>query len=158
VSLKERIQTELTAARRSGDVLRRDVLGMVHSAVYNAEKAKLEPLTDDETEAVLAREVSQRRDSVTAFRKGGREDLATREEAELAILAEFFPPLSEERLQDLVQQGIAETGAKSAREMRTVMDWLRPMTAGRADGKHVSELVAAALARADLAGHDRAAG
>jgi uncharacterized protein YqeY len=158
VSLKERIQTDLTAARRSGDTLRRDVLGMVHSALYNAEKEKLQPLTEEETEAVLAREVSQRRDSVAAFRKGRREDLATREEAELAILAEFFQQLTDDQLRDLVRLGISETGAKSPREMRAVMDWLRPRTAGRADGKRVSELVAQALAKADLADHDRAAG
>jgi uncharacterized protein YqeY len=158
VSLKERIQTELTAARRSRDPLRRDVLGMAHSALYNAEKAKLEPLTEDEVEVILAREISMRRDSVAAFRKGGREDLATREEAEVAILAEFFPPLDDERLRTLVAEAVTATGAKSPREMRVVMDWLRPRTAGRADGKRVGELVAQALAKADLADHDRAGG
>jgi hypothetical protein len=154
VSLRDRIQTDLTAARRSGDVLRRDVLGMVHSAVYNAEKAKLEPLTADEVEAVVAREITTRRESVEAFRKGGREDLATREEAELAILAEFVPPLDDDQLGDLVDEAIRETGAGSARDMRAVMDWLRPRTAGRADGKRVAGVVGQALARADVTAHE----
>jgi uncharacterized protein len=127
---------------------------MVHSALYNAEKAKLEPLTEDEVEAVLAREITTRRESVEAFRKGGREDLATREEAELAILAEFMPPLDDDRLRDLVGQAIKETGANSARDMRTVMDWLRPRTAGRADGKRVAGVVGQALARADVTAHE----
>jgi uncharacterized protein len=156
VSLRDRIQTEFTAARRSGDALRRDVLGMVHSAVYNAEKAKLEPLSEDEVEAVLARELITRRESVEAFRKGGREELATREEAEIAILAEFMPPLDDERLKELVDQAVGETGATSARDMRAVMDWLRPRTAGRAEGKRVAAVVAQALARADVASHEAA--
>jgi uncharacterized protein YqeY len=159
VSLKERIQTELTASMRSGEALRRDVLRMVTSAAYNLEKRQQKPLSDDDLVGVLGREVKTRRESVEAFRKGGREDLATKEEAEIAIIQEFLPQaLSEDELRSLVDEAIAATGASSARDMGKAMGWLAPRTRGRADGKHVSELVAAALARADLAGHDRAAG
>jgi len=77
------MQTELTTAMRSGDVLRRDTLRMAQSAVYNREKAQRRPLSDDEVLTVLAREVKTRRESVEAFRSGGREDLAAREEAEI---------------------------------------------------------------------------
>jgi uncharacterized protein len=159
VSLKERIQTELTAAMRSGDTLRRDVLRMATNSAYNLEKRQGKPLSDDELLQVLSREVKTRRESVEAFRKGGREDLATKEEAEIAILQEYLPQaLSEEELRSLVDEAITSTGASSARDMGKAMGWLAPRTRGRADGKHVSELVAQALARADLAGHDRAAG
>jgi uncharacterized protein YqeY len=159
VSLKERIQMELTAAMRSGDSLRRDVLRMVTSSAYNLEKRQQKPLTEDELVGVLGREVKTRRESVEAFRKGGREDLATKEEAEIAIIQEFLPAaFSEDELRSLVDEAIAATGASSARDMGKAMGWLAPRTRGRADGKRVSELVAAALARADLAGHDRAAG
>jgi uncharacterized protein len=159
VSLKEQIQTELTAAMRSGDALRRDVLRMVTSAAYNLEKRQQKPLSDDELLGVLSREVKTRRESVEAFRKGGREELATKEEAEIAIIQEFLPQaLSEEEIRSLVDEAIAATGASSARDMGKAMGWLAPRTRGRADGKHVSELVAQALARADLAGHDRTAG
>jgi uncharacterized protein len=159
VSLKERIQTELTAAMRSGDTLRRDVLRMATNSAYNLEKRQGKPLSDDELLQVLSREVKTRRESVEAFRKGGREDLATKEEAEIAILKEYLPQaLSEEELRSLVDEAITSTGASSARDMGKAMGWLAPRTRGRADGKHVSELVAQALARADLAGHDRAAG
>jgi uncharacterized protein len=159
VSLKQRIQTELTAAMRSGDTLRRDVLRMATNAAYTIEKRQGKPLSDDELLQVLSREVKTRRESVDAFRKGAREDLATKEEAEIAILQEYLPQaLSEDELRSLVDEAIAATGASSARDMGKVMGWLAPRTRGRAEGKHVSELVAADLARADLAGHDRAAG
>jgi uncharacterized protein YqeY len=140
---------------RGGDALRRDVLRMAVSAAYNVEKHQGTPLTDDELVTVLAREVKTRRESVDAFRAGGREDLATKEEAEIAILAEYLPAaLSESDLAALVDQGIDATGATSARDLGKVMGWLSPRTRGRADGKVVSGMVAAALARADLAGHD----
>ena len=140
---------------RAGDALRRDVLRMAVSAAYNVEKRQGTPLTDDEFVTVLAREVKTRRESVDAFRAGGREDLATKEEAEIAILAEYLPAaLSESDLAALVDQGIDATGAASARDLGKVMSWLSPRTRGRADGKVVSGMVAAALARADLAGHD----
>jgi uncharacterized protein len=140
---------------RGGDALRRDVLRMAVSAAYNVEKRQGTPLTDDEFVTVLAREVKTRRESVDAFRAGSREDLATKEEAEIAILAEYLPAaLTESDLAALVDQGIDATGATSARDLGKVMGWLSPRTRGRADGKVVSGMVAAALARADLAGHD----
>jgi uncharacterized protein YqeY len=140
---------------RGGDGLRRDVLRMVASAAYNVEKKQGKPLTDDEYVTVLSREVKTRRESVDAFRAGGREDLASKEEAEIAILGEYLPQaLSEDEIAALVREGIAATGASSARDMGKVMGWLSPRTRGRADGKHVSELVVQALASADLAAHD----
>jgi uncharacterized protein YqeY len=155
--LLERIHADLTASMRSGDALRRDTLRMATSAAYNVEKQNRRPLTDTEVEAVLAREVKTRRESVDAFRRGGRDDLATKEEAEIAILQEYLPDqLSEGELQELVAQAIVETGATSPRDMGRVMGWLSPRTRGRADGRRLSELVARALAGADLAAHDAA--
>jgi uncharacterized protein YqeY len=139
---------------RSGDVLRRDVLRMVQNTVYNTEKSKRVTLGDDEVLAVLTREVKTRRESIDAFRKGGREDLAAKEEAEIAILSDYLPQaLTDDELRALVEQGIAETGATSARDLGKVMGWLSPRIRGRADGKVASGLVAQALARADLAAH-----
>jgi uncharacterized protein YqeY len=140
---------------RGGDSLRRDTLRMVASAAYNVEKRNGHPLTEDEFLAVLSREVKTRRESVEAFRAGGREDLATREEAEIAILSEYLPQaLTEAEIGGLIRDAIAATGAASARDMGKVMGWLAPRTRGRADGKRVSELVVQALASADLAAHD----
>ena len=140
---------------RSGDVLRRDVLRMTQSAAYNIEKRERRELTDEELLAVVTREVKTRRESVEAFRKGGREDLAAKEEAEIGVLQGFLPQqLSDDELRGLIDEGVAATGAASPRDMGKVMGWLSPRTRGRADGRRVSELVAATLAKRDLAAHD----
>jgi uncharacterized protein YqeY len=155
VSLRDRIQADVTAAMRSGDALRRDVLRMAQNAVYAVEKREHREPTDDDVTAILTREVKTRRESVEAFRKGAREDLAAKEEAEIAILTEYLPEqLDDAAIRDLVGEAVVATGASSARDLGKVMGWLSPRTRGRADGRRVSELVAQALARADLAGHD----
>jgi hypothetical protein len=155
VSLQDRIQTDIAAAMRGGDGLRRDVLRMVSSAAYNVEKKQGHPLTDDEYLAVLSREVKTRRESVEAFKAGGRDDLVAKEEAEIAIIGEYLPEaLTDDEVDALIREGITVTGASSARDMGKVMGWLSPRTRGRADGKHVSELVVQALASSDLAAHD----
>jgi uncharacterized protein YqeY len=155
VNLRERLQADTTAAMRSGDVLRRDTLRMAQNAIYNLEKAKRTTLSDDEVLGVLVREVKTRRESVDAFRKGGREDLAAKEEAEIAILQDYLPQaLTEDELRALVDEGVAATGAASARDLGKVMGWLSPRIKGRADGKVVAGLVAQALAAADLSVHD----
>jgi uncharacterized protein YqeY len=155
VTLRERLHDDTTAAMRSGDALRRDVLRMAQNTMYNIEKAKKVTLSEDEVLGVLTREVKTRRESVEAFRSGGREDLAAKEEAEIAILQGYLPDaLTEAEIGALVEEAVAATGASSARDLGKVMGWLSPKTRGRADGKVVSGLVAQALARADLAGHD----
>jgi uncharacterized protein YqeY len=149
VTLKERIHTDVTAAMRSGDVLRRDTLRMAENAIYNAEKRDRRTYSDDEVVAILAREVKTRGESVEAFRGAGREDLASKEEAEIAILQGFLPErLTDAEIADLVDEAIAATGASGARELGKVMGWLAPRTRGRADGKKVSELVGTRLAAA----------
>jgi uncharacterized protein YqeY len=154
VTLRDRLTQDTTAAMRSGDALRRDVLRMVQNTAYNLEKSRKTTLTDDELLAVVTREVKTRRESIDAFRKGGREDLAAKEEAEIAILAEYLPEaLSEDELKALVAQGVQETGASSVRDLGKVMGWLSPRIRGRADGTVASGLVAQALAGADLAAH-----
>ena len=121
---------------RSGDALRRDVLRMVQNAAYAIEKRDRRELTDDDYIAVLSREVKTRRESVEAFRAGGREELATKEEAEIAILSEYLPQqLGDAEIQALIDEAIAATGASSVRDLGKVMGWLSPRTRGRADGK-----------------------
>ena len=155
MTLRERIHDDTTAAMRSGDSLRRDVLRMVQNAIYNIEKAKSVTLSEDEILGVVTKEVKTRRESVEAFRGGGREDLATKEEAEIAILSGYLPQqLTDDELRALVEQGIAATDAASARDMGKVMGWLSPQIRGRADGKVASGLVAAALAKAELVAHE----
>jgi uncharacterized protein len=143
VTLRDRLHTEITAAMRSGDSLRRDTLRMAESAIYNAEKRDRRTYADDDVVAIIGREVKTRRESVEAFRKGGREELATKEESEIAILGEFLPEqLSDDDLQTLVAEAVTATGAASPRDLGRVMGWLAPRTRGRADGRRVSTLVA----------------
>ncbi len=157
MTLRERLQADTTAAMRSGDALRRDVLRMAQNAIYNVEKAKRVTLSDDDVLGILAREVKTRRESIDAFRAGGRDDLAAKEEAEIAVLAGYLPQaLTDDEIRALVDEAVAATGAASARDLGKVMGWLAPRTRGRADGKVVSALVAQALARADLAAHEAA--
>ena len=147
MTLRERIQSDITAAMRSGEALRRDTLRMAESAIYNGEKRDRRAYSDGEVAAVIAREVKTRRESVEAFRTGGREDLATKEEAEIAILAAFLPEqLSEAEISALVAEAVAATGAAGPRDMGKVMGWLVPKTKGRADGRLVSQAASRALA------------
>ena len=153
MSLRDRLDTELTAAMRSQDATRRDSLRMVLAAVQKAEKegARVHDsrytLSDDEMLGLLARELKVRRESLDAFRAGGREDLVAKEEAAISVVSEFMPqPLSEAELTALINQAIAETGATTPRDMGKVMSWLSAKTRGRADGKAVSQLVNQLLA------------
>ena len=149
VTLHDRLRAEVTAAMRSGDALRRDTLRMAQNAIYNAEKRDRRPYADNEVAAILVKEVKTRRESVDAFEKGNRPDLVAKEQAEIAILSEFLPEaLTDAELEALVAQAIAETLASSPRDMGKVMGWLSPRTRGRADGRALSGLVTAALARA----------
>lgn len=155
MSLRDQIQIDIAVAMRGGDSLRRDVLRMAVSAAYNLEKKNQKPLTEDEFLTVLTREVKTRRESVDAFSKAGRQDLADKEQSEIHILAEYLPQaLTQVEIAALIAEAVTATGASSARDLGKVMGWLSPRTRGRADGKVVSAAVAQALAQADLAAHD----
>lgn len=155
MSLRDQVQVDIAVAMRGGDSLRRDVLRMAVSAAYNLEKKNQKPLTEDEFLTVLTREVKTRRESVDAFSKAGRQDLADKEQSEIHILAEYLPQaLTQVEIAALIAEAVTATGASSARDLGKVMGWLSPRTRGRADGKVVSSAVAQALAQADLAAHD----
>ncbi|MEO8468521.1 MAG: GatB/YqeY domain-containing protein [Chloroflexota bacterium] len=157
MTLRDRLRAETTAAMRSGDALRRDTLRLAENAIYNAEKRDRRAYAEDEVAVILAKEVKMRRESIDAFEKGGRPDLAAKEVAEIEILAEFLPQaLTDGELAALVSEGVAATGASSPRDMGKVMGWLSPRTRGRADGRVLSGMVASALATLDLAKHDGA--
>lgn len=147
MTLRERVQSGITTAMRSGDALRRDTLRMAESAIYNAEKRDRRTYSDDEVAAVIAREVKTRRESVEAFTKGGRPDLAEKETAEIGILSDYLPQqLSDDEIRSLVDEAVGATGAAGPKDMGKVMGWLAPRTRGRADGRRVSELVSSRLA------------
>lgn len=154
MTLSSRLQEDLTAAIRDRDELRRDTLRMVIAAVYNAAKSARRDLSDDEVVQVLTREAKTRAESVEAFTAGGRPDAAERERAEIDIIRSYLPDqMDAAELERLVREAVAQSGATSPREMGKVMAALMPRIRGRADGKHVSALVAQELTRRDLDGH-----
>jgi uncharacterized protein YqeY len=124
---------------------------MLKSAIKYREIELMKPLDDAGVLAVIAGEIKRRRDSVEQYRAGKREDLATREEREIATLQAYLPQqLAPAELEAKVAQAVAATGAKGPKDMGAVMKALLPEVQGRADGKVVSELVKRKLA--ELAG------
>jgi len=147
MTLIARIEDELKEAMQERDAERRDALRLILAALRSAEKELQRPLHDDEELQVLQRERKRRAEAAEAFREAGREEQAEGEERELAVLEEFMPaPLSEEELEEIVDDAIAEVGATSMRDIGRVMADVMPQVAGRADGSAVSQLVREKLA------------
>jgi uncharacterized protein len=147
VTLITELEQEVQDAMRAGDAARRDALRLILASLKSAEKELLRPLSEDEELQVLQRERKKRLEAADAFRSGGREEQAEKEEAELDVLEEFMPePLSEEELEQIVDDAIAENGATSMRDMGRVMKDVMPQVAGRADGSAVSQILREKLA------------
>ena len=142
-----RLEEELKQAMVARDETRRDALRLILSSLRSAEKELQRPLHDDEELQVLQRERKRRLEAAEAFRGGGREEQAAGEEQELAVLEEFMPaPLSEDELEEIIDDAIAEVGATSIRDLGRVMADVMPQVSGRADGSVVSQLVREKLA------------
>lgn len=143
MTLQEKIQSHLADAMRSKDQLRLGVLRMMKTAVKNKEIEKMKPLDEGEVIAVMNTLVKQRKDSVEQFRKGGREELAQKEEAEIKIIEEYLPAAaSEGDIRSAVEEAIQETGAASIKDMGKVMKATMARLAGKtADGSRVSQVV-----------------
>jgi uncharacterized protein YqeY len=147
MTLVERVEEELRAARLARDDDRRDALSLILNALRDAQKELQRPLSDDEELQVFQRERKRRLEAAEAFRAGGREERAEDEEYELDVLEEFMPePLSEDELEEIVDDVISEVGATSIRDMGRVMAGVMHQVSGRADGSHVSQLVKEKLA------------
>jgi uncharacterized protein len=147
MTLIAELEEEVKDAMRAGDTSRRDALRLIVSSLKSAEKELLRPLSEEEELQVLQRERKKRLEAAEAFRNAGRDAQAEGEEAELEVLEEFMPePLSEEELERIVDDAIAENGATSLHQMGRVMADVMPQIAGRADGSAVSQLVREKLA------------
>jgi uncharacterized protein YqeY len=147
VTLIQEIESQLTDAMRERDDARRDTLRLILTSLRGAEKELQRPLQEAEELQVLQRERKKRVEAADAFRTAGREEQADKEESELEVLEEFMPePLSEEELEEIVDDVIAEVGATSVRDIGRVMADVMPQVAGRADGSAVSQLVREKLA------------
>ena len=147
MSLIARLEDELKQAMVARDESRRDALRLILASLRSAEKELQRTLSEEEELQVLQRERKRRLEAAEAFRGGGRDEQAEAEEAELAVLEEFMPePLSEEELEEIVDDAIAENGATSMRDFGRVMADVMPQVSGRADGSVVSQLVKEKLA------------
>jgi uncharacterized protein YqeY len=150
MGLKEKLQADLTDAIRSRNEVVSGTVRMLLAAITNEEVAgkAAKVLTDAEIITVLSREAKKRREAVEAYTQAKRDDLASKEKAEAAVIANYLPEqLSEDEIKKLIQAAIAETGASGAAGMGLVMKVLQPKIAGKADGGVVSGLVKAALAQ-----------
>ena len=145
--IKSRINDDLKAAMRSGDARRRDALRLLLAALKQREVDERKELADAEVIAVIDKMLKQRRDSITQFEQGGRQDLADAEKFEVGVLEGYMPQaMSETEIAAAVAAAVAESGAKGPADMGKVMGVLKPKLAGRADMGKVSALVKTKLA------------
>jgi len=143
MKLIDRITQDMTAAMRAKDQARLAPLRMAKAALMNREVERGRPLDEPEAQQVIASLIKQRRDSIEQFRKGGREDLAAKESAEITTLEGYLPPpVDPSVVERAVDEAIAEAGATSAKDVGRVMKGVMSRLAGQAvDGRMVNELV-----------------
>ncbi len=147
MSLKDKIISDLTAAMKARDTNKLSTLRMVKSNLMNRQIEKGGELTDEEITKAMQSLVKQRKDSIEQYQSAGRDELAEKEAAEIAVIEEYLPQAaSAEEIERAVSQAIAETGASSMKEMGAVMKAAQAKLAGKTiDGKLMSETVKARL-------------
>jgi uncharacterized protein YqeY len=148
MSLREQINDDLKAAMRGGDVARRDTIRLLLAALKQREVDERKVLTDADVLAIIEKMLKQRRDSISQFEQGGRQDLADKEKQELTLLQAYMPQaLSDAEIAAAVAAAVADTGAAAPSDMGKVMAVLKPKLAGRADMTKVSAAVKAQLTK-----------
>jgi uncharacterized protein YqeY len=148
MSLQDKIQSDIAEAMRSKDSLKLGVLRMMKAAVMNKKVEKMKELDEPEVLAVFNSLVKQRKDSIDQFRKGGREELAQKEEAEIKVIESYLPAAaSDDDVRRAIEEAIQETGAASMKDMGKVMKATQARLAGKTvDGARVSQMVKEKLA------------
>ncbi|HET7628415.1 MAG TPA: GatB/YqeY domain-containing protein [Bacillales bacterium] len=148
MSLKDRLTEDLKQAMKAKEKKKLSTLRMIRSSLQNEQIKLGRALSEDEEITVLSRELKQRKDSLQEYEKAGREDLAEGERADIAVIQAYLPePLSEEDLERIVDEAIAETGAEEKGDMGKVMSVVMPRVKGKADGSHVNRLVQQKLSK-----------
>jgi hypothetical protein len=146
MDLKSEIQENVKSAMKNRDAVTLSTLRLLLSAIHNEEIRLRKELSAEEIQKTIATLCKQRNEAIELFRKGGREELAQKEETELAVLKHFLPrPLSEDEVKALIQGCIEETGATTPQDLGKVMKLVMPKVSGRSDGKRVNELAKALL-------------
>jgi uncharacterized protein YqeY len=147
MSLQQKLSDDLKQAMKQGDDRRRSLIRLVLAGVKNAEIDKGAPLDDPGVIDVISREVKRHRESISEFSKGNRQDLVTKEEAELNILLEYLPQqMSREQIAEAARNVISQVGASGPGDKGKVMSQLMPQLKGRAQGQEINEVVSALLA------------
>jgi uncharacterized protein YqeY len=149
MSLKEQITEDMKAAMRAKDMAKLGTIRLLTAAMKQKEVDERVELTDGHVLAIVEKMIKQRKDSITQFEAGGRQDLADIEKAEVSVLSAYMPAaMSDAEIQAEVAAAVAATGAGGPQDMGKVMGVLKPKLAGRADMTVVSGLVKAALSKA----------
>ncbi|CAN5855827.1 MAG: GatB/YqeY domain-containing protein [Chloroflexota bacterium] len=147
-SLKTRLQADLKTAMKEKDAPRRDAIRLIISDVKSKEIDLQREISGEEEIRLLQTQAKQRHDSIQQFRAGNREDLVDKEQRQLDIIESYLPSqMSDEDLQDFVEQGVTEAGAEGSKDMGKVMGLLSKRSDGRVDGRRLSEAVRARLAQ-----------
>ena len=142
MSLKEKLQEDLKSSMKNKDTIRKSVITLVRAAIKQIEVDQRVELDDVAVMDIISKQLKQRNDSLAEFEKAGREDLIEETKSEIQVLKEYLPQqLSEEELEKIVIETIAEVGATSMKDMGKIMAIIKPKTAGRADGRKLNELV-----------------
>ncbi|SDP17829.1 GatB/YqeY domain-containing protein [Selenomonas ruminantium] len=142
MSLKEQLTADMKDAMKNKEKDRLAVIRMVRGAIRQQEIDGQKELGEDDVIAVISKEVKMRRDSIEEFKKGGREDLVEKTQAEIDVLMPYLPAqLSEDEVRELVKAAVEQTGAATPKDMGKVMGVLMPKVKGRADGKMVNTIV-----------------
>jgi uncharacterized protein len=143
VSLLDKIQKDMVSAMKAKDEARLSTVRLIKTALKKQEVDSMKPLTEATEMQVMNTLIKQRRESADMFRKGGRDEAAAKEEAEIVLIESYLPAVaSEADVQQAVSEAISETGASSAKQMGAVMKAAQAKLAGkRVDGKILSELV-----------------
>lgn len=146
MDLKSEVQEAVKVAMKSGDTVTLSTLRLLLAALHNEEIRLRRDLAPEEIQRAIATLSKQRVEAIELYRQGKRDDLAQKEEAELAVLKRFLPqPLSEDEVKDLIRASIAEASASGIQDLGKVMKLVMPKVSGRSDGKRVNELAKALL-------------
>ena len=141
--LKERLMEDLKEAMKYKIKVKKDTVTMLRAAIKQREIDERIELTDADIIDIVSKQVKQKKDSITDFEKGNRQDLIDLTNEEIKILLEYLPPqLSDEELESIVKEAIEATGAQTKKDLGKLMALIMPKVKGKADGKHVNEIVA----------------
>ena len=141
MTIKDKLKTDLVAAMKEKDAVRKNVVQLIKAGVLQVEKDNKVTLDDEGVLDVIAKQLKQRRDSLPDYEKSGRDDLIAQLKREMEILMEYLPAqLSREELEVIVKEAIESTGAQSVKDMGKIMSAVMPKTKGRADGKEINAI------------------